>query len=81
MATKTVSITINGEEAAIGQLAKRIVNQLDNHANWANLNLPGQVNGLSAMTNDVTVVSTSQSFAKDAAGNLVVKVKPAKVNP
>jgi len=71
---KSVTIVINAStEQAAKAIANRIVNTVDNLAEWANTNHPGLVDSIVARTQDVTVVSTKTEFIKDANGTLVVQ--------
>lgn len=70
--TKSVTIIITSDDtAAASATARRVVNTLDNIANWANTNQPGKIRSIKAVTRDVTVVSTGSDYSKDGSGNLV----------
>lgn len=74
--TKIVTIIISATtDVAASAVARRIVNTMDNVVAWANTNHAGLVDGVTARTQDVTVVQTKAEFEK-VGGVLVVKVQP-----
>lgn len=63
--TKIVTIIINSaNDAAASAVARRIVNTMDSVVAWTNTNQAGLVDGITARTQDVTVVQTKADFVK-----------------
>lgn len=72
MTTKVVSIVVSGDnDTAVTNTARRVVNTMNNVADWSSTNYPGGVSSIKATTKDVTVVSTDANFVKNASGILV----------
>jgi len=71
--TKSVSILIDAStQQAANAVANRIISTMNNVATWANTNQTGLVNSITSRTQDVTIVATKSTFAKDVNGDLVI---------
>jgi hypothetical protein len=71
--TKSVTILIDAStQQAANAVANEIIATMNNVATWANTNQTGLVNGITARTQDVTVVATKSTFSKDVNGDLIL---------